>query len=61
MVRLNAALMRINAAFIRGRRLITFLFVTEALIRVRRLFEGGVYSRAAFNQVYGSYNMELIN
>ena len=36
----------IAAAFIRGRRLFH-----SATLPVRRLFEGGVYSRAAFNRV----------
>ena len=43
--------MRKNVAFIRGRRLIIFLFVSAAFIRGRRLFEGGVYSREAFIRV----------
>ena len=33
-----------SAAFIRGRRLLTFLLVPAAFIRGRRLFKGGVYS-----------------
>ena len=34
----------LSAAFTRGRRLMVFLLVYAAFIRVQRFFEGGVYS-----------------
>ena len=58
--------MRKSAAFIRGRRLIIFLYVPAAFIRGRRLFEGGVYSsnygnrETALSTVFSSDGLQAI-